>query len=143
MCAQKSFKLTDQEFEVGSACRVYDIYFIFAKPELDNNASELRVDSIVSFLKENKRLQVEVGSHSDERCSDAMKYRSINLSERRSRAIVEYLISDGIDVGRVEAKGYGDEMPIISNAQTEEAHQINRRVELKIISLNYKRKSTH
>ena len=44
----------------------------------------------------------------------------------------DYLISQGIDGNRLRARGYGDRVPVGSNA-TEEGKLQNRRVEFRII----------
>jgi OOP family OmpA-OmpF porin len=51
-----------------------------------------------------------------------------SLSEKRARACRDYIVSKGIDAGRVTAVGYGDEQPIASN-DTTEGRQLNRRIE--------------
>jgi outer membrane protein OmpA-like peptidoglycan-associated protein len=56
------------------------------------------------------------------------------LSERRAKAVVEFLVSKGIDAKRLQYKGYGKSMPIDSN-ETEEGRANNRRVEFKILSM--------
>jgi outer membrane protein OmpA-like peptidoglycan-associated protein len=48
---------------------------------------------------------------------------------------VDYLVSQGIAVDRLVAKGYGEMQLRIQNAQTEEEHQTNRRTEFKVIEI--------
>ncbi len=60
------------------------------------------------------------------------KKYNIDLSEKRARSVVKYLINHGISETRFDAIGYGEENPIASN-ETEEGRQKNRRVEIEII----------
>ena len=54
------------------------------------------------------------------------------LSERRSKSVVDYLISKGIKADRLQYAGYGFDRPISTN-DTEEGRQLNRRTEFEII----------
>ncbi len=56
------------------------------------------------------------------------------LSERRALSVRSYFISQGIASNRIVAVGYGEEMPVRSNA-TAEGRRANRRVEVKIMPL--------
>jgi outer membrane protein OmpA-like peptidoglycan-associated protein len=51
------------------------------------------------------------------------------LSEDRATAVKEYLVKNGVDEKRLEAKGFGDARPLAFN-DTEEGRAQNRRVEL-------------
>ncbi|MES2139573.1 MAG: OmpA family protein [Bacteroidota bacterium] len=91
------------------------------------------LDQLVSLLSTNLTISVEIGSHTDSRGSD--KYNLI-LSDKRAKAIVDYLISKGIDANRLNWKGYG-ETELINKCNndvecTEEEHQQNRRTEFKL-----------
>jgi outer membrane protein OmpA-like peptidoglycan-associated protein len=50
----------------------------------------------------------------------------------RATAVMNYMISKGIDPARLEAKGYGMSVPVESN-KTEEGRAQNRRTEAKIL----------
>jgi outer membrane protein OmpA-like peptidoglycan-associated protein len=67
----------------------------------------------------------EVGGHTDSSGGDAINQP---LSERRARAVVEHLVSRGIDASALTAKGYGASRPLADNA-TSEGRAKNRRVE--------------
>ena len=54
------------------------------------------------------------------------------LSDRRSKAVLNYLVSRGIGASRMRAVGYGESNPVASN-KTEEGRAMNRRVELRIL----------
>jgi hypothetical protein len=89
-----------------------------------------------SLLKENPKLKVELGCHTDARGSEKA---NLVLSQRRVESAVNYLIETGVDPNRITAMGYGESKPIIPDsviqrAQTEEEreqyHQTNRRCSL-------------
>ncbi|MEE4296243.1 MAG: OmpA family protein, partial [Wenzhouxiangella sp.] len=58
---------------------------------------------------------------------------NVRISEERAQAVMDSLISMGIDASRIQAIGMGEEFPIASN-ETEEGRSQNRRVD--VILLN-------
>ncbi len=79
-------------------------------------------------------LIVEISGHTDSRGSDSY---NLELSDKRSEAVVDYLIDSGIDPERLKFQGYGETKPVNTCANgvvcDEGSHQQNRRVELKIL----------
>ena len=73
---------------------------------------------------------VRVEGHAD---SDASEEHNLDLSTRRARAVLTYLIYKGVGEGRLEAIGFGEGAPIASNG-TVEGKAANRRVALRILS---------
>jgi outer membrane protein OmpA-like peptidoglycan-associated protein len=55
------------------------------------------------------------------------------LSQQRADAVRNYLIGKGIPSGRVQAKGYGETVPVASGT-SDDARQKNRRTEVKILT---------
>lgn len=51
------------------------------------------------------------------------------LSERRAEAVKNALVDMGVDASRLSARGFGEELPVTSNA-TAAGRQRNRRVEI-------------
>ncbi len=90
-------------------------------------ASRTTLDAAVKTLKDNPTLRVEVAAHTDSR---GRATYNLKLSDKRANSVMAYLISHGIDASRLQAKGYGEAMPIADNA-TEEGRAKNRRVELR------------
>ena len=76
-------------------------------------------------------MRVEVRCHTDGHGSVDYNQR---LSENRAKAVVDYLVSKGVDPKRLQYKGFGKSQPIDSNT-TEAGRARNRRVELKILSM--------
>ncbi len=93
--------------------------------------SYLLLDEVVKTLKNNPQLlKVRIEGHTDER--GAAGYNE-KLSSGRVETVLEYLVDHGIDRARLSSKGYGESKPLVQNAQTEEDHQKNRRVEFIIL----------
>jgi OOP family OmpA-OmpF porin len=101
----------------------------------DTNSSYVKdeayplLDEVVTILQDNPEIEVEIQGHAD---STGTAEYNLWLSERRASRVMDYLLSKGIDPGRLEAKGYGSTQPVASN-DTEEGRAQNRRVELKRI----------
>ncbi|MBB6462004.1 OmpA family protein [Flammeovirga kamogawensis] len=88
------------------------------------------LDKLVTLLEQHPNISIELGSHTDDRGSE--KY-NIKLSQKRAESAVNYIISRGIEKDRIEAKGYGELLPVIFNAETEEEHQVNRRTTVTLL----------
>ncbi|MFQ5912327.1 MAG: OmpA family protein [Nitrospinota bacterium] len=82
--------------------------------------------NVVTVLKANPELRIEVQGHTDNR--GAAQFNK-TLSENRAKAIREYLVRQGIPTWRFSIAGYGFSRPVTSNA-TPEGRAQNRRVEL-------------
>ena len=104
----------------------------------DFDKSTLRPDAIailneaVDILKRYPDLRVEVAGHTDLCGSDTYNQ---GLSERRARAVYDYLTSNGVDAGRlVGPNGYGESRPLVQTAQTlpDCKNETNRRTELNV-----------
>jgi len=90
------------------------------------------LDKLVQVLKNNENMIIMAKAHTDNRGSD--KY-NMDLSDRRAKATVQYVISKGIDKSRITGKGYGESEPKVDckEACTEEEHAQNRRSEFLIV----------
>jgi OmpA-OmpF porin, OOP family len=103
------------------------VNFEFDQDRLTVNARTL-LDDVVAALAAAPEIAVEIAGHTDSLGSDAYNQR---LSERRAKAVRDYLISQGVEAGRLSEKGYGEAEPVADNA-TEEGRELNRRVELRV-----------
>ncbi len=118
-----------KKMDIGSTIVLKNIFFDFDKATIKpESAAEL--NRLVKLLKENPGIKIELGSHTDNLGSDEYNQK---LSESRSRTVVDYVASKGIDKGRLVAKGYGETQPLESN-DTEQGRTTNRRTEFKILS---------
>ncbi|MBE8719312.1 hypothetical protein C4F40_01030 [Sphingobacterium sp. Ka21] len=119
---------------VGERFVLEDIYYDFDKYAIRPDAA-LVLDQLVSTLRSNPSLSIELSSHTDSRGTAA--YNAL-LSQRRAQAAVDYLVQSGIARGRMRAKGYGETKPVNhcvdGMACSEEAHQANRRTEIEVLT---------
>ena len=81
------------------------------------------------MLHENPNMIIQLEGHTDTR-GDAKL--NLKLSEDRVDAVRDYVISRGVAKTRVKLKAFGGTMPL-SRENTEEAHKLNRRVEVRIL----------
>jgi outer membrane protein OmpA-like peptidoglycan-associated protein len=114
--------------EAGSKIVLNNIFFEFGKANLLSQ-SKVELDKVFKFLEKNPTVRVEIGGHTDDVGDDASNQA---LSEKRAAAVVEHLVKLGVDAARLESKGYGEKMPLATNA-TETGRAINRRTEFKIL----------
>ena len=109
------------------------IHYDLGSDKLKDGAKKIVDKHILDFLVKNKKAIVEIGSHTDARGSDQF---NLELSERRAKNVVEYLISKGIDSSRLIAVGYGETLLLnqcnnTSNCSDQE-HLENRRTEFRV-----------
>ena len=122
--------------QVGKKFMIPNIYYDFDKSFIRPEAAKV-LDKLAIFLKDNPAIKVELGAHTDVRGSDAY---NLSLSDRRAESAVRYLVDKcGISPANITWKGYGETQLVNSCANgvkcSEEAHQLNRRTELKVTAI--------
>ncbi len=117
-----------EEIILDKAFELENIYYDFDSANIRADAA-LELDKLVTILKDNPPIKIELSSHTDARGEAAYNQE---LSKRRAESAVAYIISQGIDPSRIKARGYGESQLIIEDAETEEEHETNRRTEFKV-----------
>jgi OOP family OmpA-OmpF porin len=117
-----------KKLEVGLSVRLNNIFFDFDKTIL-RPESYPELNKVVELMEQNPGLIIEIGGHTDDKGSDEYNEK---LSQGRSEAVREYILSQFIEPNRVTAKGYGESKPEVAN-DTDDNRQINRRVEFTIL----------
>ncbi|MCI0621077.1 MAG: peptidoglycan-associated lipoprotein Pal [Acidobacteria bacterium] len=102
--------------------RVRDVYFDYDKSDIRDDQKSTLSDA-GDFLKANSGIKFTVEGHCDERGSEEY---NLGLGDRRANAVKNYLISLGVDAGRINPISYGKERPQCREA-TEDCYQKNRR----------------
>lgn len=114
--------------EVGSTIRLNNIFFDVGKASL-RPESYPELDRLAGLMTQNSKMQIEISGHTDNVGSDDA---NLKLSDERSKAVSDYLVSLGIKAERITHKGYGETKALATN-DTEEGKQMNRRVEFTIL----------
>ncbi len=113
--------------------KIDNIYFDYNKSTIKKESFPV-LDAIVEYLNVNSTIYVELSAHTDSRGSDSY---NMNLSKKRAKSVVDYLLEKGISKSRLTPKGYGETRLVNkcgNNVKcSEEEHQQNRRVELKVL----------
>lgn len=109
----------------------------FNNVQFDKNAftllpiSLIELDKLVQKLNENINIKLQINGHTD----NTGKYEdNIKLSTNRANAVVNCLISKGINATRLSFKGFGSSQSIADN-NNEEGKAANRRTELIVVGL--------
>lgn len=136
-----------------------NIFYDFDKATLRPESKEA-LDEMAQVLRDNPNVTIEMASHTDRHGTDQY---NINLSARRAKAVIDYLISVGIDERRLQSQGYGESRPktitkklareypqfpegqtldeeyilTLSSEDQDIADQINRRTEFQVLSIDY------
>lgn len=141
---------------------VENIFYDYDKADL-RPESKTALNELIAVLHDNPNVIIEMASHTDRWGSDAY---NINLSERRAKSVVDYLVENGISRDRLQPHGYGKSRPktvtkriarlypqfkegdilteefikTLSEEDQQAADQINRRTEFSVLSLTYNMK---
>lgn len=116
--------------EAGTKIVLKNIYFETGKAVLTPE-SNIELDKVVKFLLENTDIKVEISGHTD---NIGVPAANLRLSESRAKAVVGYMVKQGINQEKLVYKGYGSTQPIAPNNKVA-GRKLNRRVEFKILSV--------
>lgn len=113
--------------DLRAAAAAGAINFQRASADLDRRSNST-LDRLADIVKGCPNATIEVGGHTD---AEGEADRNQRLSERRARAVVDYLIKAGVPEARMHAVGFGDTKPIAAN-DTSENRARNRRIEFSV-----------
>lgn len=136
-----------------------NIFYDFDKSTL-RPESKTALDEMAQLLRDNPNVTIEMASHTDRKGSDDY---NLDLSHRRAKSVIDYLIEAGISSDRLQYQGYGESRPktitkklareypqfkegdvlnedyviALTPEDQEIADQINRRTEFQVLSIDY------
>ena len=106
------------------------IFFEYNKSNITQEGA-FELDKLVQVMKNNDEIVIMAKAHTDSRGSDQY---NLDLSDRRAKSTVQYIISKGISASRISGKGYGESEPKVPcEPCTEEQYSQNRRSEFLIV----------
>jgi outer membrane protein OmpA-like peptidoglycan-associated protein/tetratricopeptide (TPR) repeat protein len=118
-----------QPIEANASVILNNIFFDVNEFELKQQ-SIAELNRVVELLNDNPGIKILISGHTDNTGKAA---DNVKLSNNRAKAVVDYLITKGIEAVRLQYKGFGASQPVTNNT-TEEGRAGNRRTELTILS---------
>ncbi len=88
-----------------------------------------QLDKLVALMKKYPEVHLVISAHTD---SDGRASFNQDLSERRAKRVIEYLLIEEVDGHRLTGIGYGEDHPKVPN-NSKRNKKLNRRVEFKIV----------
>lgn len=114
---------------VGKVMNLDDLIFGLGKANIEP-ASYQELDEVVSMLNTYPKMVIQLEGHTDTKGDPKL---NMKLSQDRVNAVKDYLVSKGVNKGKVKTKAFGGTQPL-SREDTEEAHKMNRRVQVRILA---------
>jgi len=115
---------------LNATVRMKNIQFTSKSFELEP-VSMIELKKLSELMKDNPSVTIRINGYTDNVGNDA---DNLKLSDNRAKAVVNYLVSQGIDAKRLTSKGFGEMQPIADNS-TEEGKALNRRTEFIVTGL--------
>ena len=112
---------------VGAKVVLRNLFFESGKAVLTKE-SITELNRLVVMMNDTPKLHIEISGHTDNTGSAASNKK---LSEERAKAVVDYLVKDGISPSRLTYVGYGFDQPVADN-KTAAGRAQNRRTEFKV-----------
>jgi peptidoglycan-associated lipoprotein len=100
------------------------VYFAFDQSTLTEQGKSTS-EAIAQLLQEAPEMTLRIEGHADEQGTNEY---NLALGERRAQAVQQYLVSYGIDAGRISVLSYGEEKPA-AEGKDESAWSLNRRAD--------------
>ncbi|MDL2290015.1 OmpA family protein [Paludibacteraceae bacterium OttesenSCG-928-F17] len=155
----KTYNINFQLSPLFKPVQIENIFYEFGKWDL-TPASETGLQELLKLLNDNPNITIEISAHTDYVGNDQANKI---LSEKRAQSVVNYLIAAGVAADRLTAVGHGKEQPFmvdiytvkkfpflkegdvltedfiktLTPPQQEQANQINRRTEFRVLRTTY------
>lgn len=124
------------DIKEGTVIELPNIYYNFNDASIRPDAQQ-DLDDLATFLNRFPGIEIELISHTDARGGDRYNRR---LSQRRAEKAVDYLVTSGVERGRITPRGEGENSlrnDCDDNVEcTEAEHQYNRRTEVRITKID-------
>lgn len=120
--------MRDTQPGLSSPITPFRLHFASMSSELLPGSRDALI-MLSSYLLQHPEQKLRVIGHAD---SSGNKAHNLSLSIERAQAVLNYLIANGVQEGRVALEGQGDDKPLEDNVAVL-GRSINRRVELVLV----------
>ncbi len=121
-------KAAETTHTVGKVMNLDNLIFQLGKAKIEPASFE-ELDQVVKMLTSYPKMVIQLEGHTDVKGDPK---QNMKLSQERVDAVKSYLVSKGVSKNKVKTKAFGGTQPL-SRADTEEAHKMNRRVQVRIL----------
>lgn len=131
----KTTKIDIASLKKGETLRLKNLNFLPGRHVLTQRSLP-ELQNLLQVMQENPTLKIEIHGHiccKDNGDGYDLDTGDSNLSVNRSKYVQDYLISKGIDPGRLSFKGFARKKPLADPEMSPEDEDLNRRVEIMII----------
>lgn len=115
-------------YELPPSVILEDVHFASGRYSIQPESYPV-LDKLAAYLIRKKTVKIRVEGHTD---SDGSQTLNKNLSENRAQAVKRYLENKGVPNGLIDAKGLGEDQPIVENS-TAKGKATNRRTEIHLV----------
>lgn len=119
---------------VGLKTDIRDITFLGDKTEIYHK-SKPTLEELIDWMTLNPTVKIAVIGHVNGPDNNKSQKFYNKASTMRAKAVVDYLIAQGIDSERLEAKGAGNTEMLFPEPNTDWEHEANRRIEIEVVGL--------
>ncbi len=130
---EKEMKTVEIGEDLGDVLALNTIYFDFDQSYIRSDAA-VELAKVIEVMNKYPTMKIEVRSHTDSHGDAAY---NLQLSDKRAKATVAYIIEQGIDANRITGKGFGESQPIndcIDGSRCKKsAYELNRRSEFIVV----------
>lgn len=115
-----------KNLEIGDNFKIeYEVNSDVLRPA----STEMLERDVLWILEAHPQVRVEIQGHTS---GEGKLEYNMDLSRRRAKAVVDFLVSKGIPADRLTAVGHGPKIPLVSPERTEADREKNRRIEFNI-----------
>jgi outer membrane protein OmpA-like peptidoglycan-associated protein len=127
LLAQFNKVLPTTDTSRGLVVNMGDVLFATGKADLSSGA-QVALARLSGIVLNYPSLQLAIGGYTDSTGSADFNQK---LSEQRAKGVFNFLVTQGLDAGKLSSQGYGPSNPVADN-DTTKGRQLNRRVEIVI-----------
>lgn len=127
VAANKGCPEVDEESRTVMQEAIRGIQFETGKAVIKKESLPI-LDNVAALMERHPEYKLSIEGHTDSQGDDAS---NLDLSKRRAKAALDYLVKDGVDASRMRSEGYGETKPLGDNS-TAAGRAKNRRVEFNI-----------